>query len=150
MKENIPDTYTQTRRLICDCCDKKNYLVHYRLLKNYVGHGMTVDKVHTVISFEQSKWLKKYINFNFQKRTKAKNDFEKDFYKLLNSAFSGKTMLNFRNRRKIEFVKKDDTDKNIKQQSKMTFNGIPKSHETYDSYVRHSNRTKCLWIGLFI
>ena len=57
MKEIIPDTFTQTKKLICDWCDKKNSLVHYRLLKIYVRHGMIVDKVHTVISFEQSKWL---------------------------------------------------------------------------------------------
>ena len=58
------DTYTQTKKLICDCSDKKNYLVHYRMLKFYVTHGMKVEKVHNVISFKQSKWLEKYLNFN--------------------------------------------------------------------------------------
>ena len=63
----------------------------------------------------------KNINFNTQKRSKAKNDFEKDFYKLLNNAFYGKTMKNVRNRLKIKFVKKDDYREIIKQQSKLTF-----------------------------
>ena len=67
---------------------------------------MEVDKVHSVISFKQSKWLEKYININTQKRNKAKNDVEKDFNKLLNNAFYGKTMENVRNRCKIKFKKK--------------------------------------------
>ena len=48
---------------------------------------MVIDKVHELISFEQSKWLEKYMNFNTQKRNQAVNDFENDFYKLLNNAF---------------------------------------------------------------
>ena len=84
--------------MLCDWTDKKNYLVHYRMLKFYVRHGMTVEKIHEVKSFKQSKWLEKYINFNTQKRNKAVNDFEKDFYKLLNIAIYGKTMENVRNR----------------------------------------------------
>ena len=107
----------------------KNYLVRYRMLKFYVRHGMVVEKVHQIRSFKQSKWLEKYINFNTQKRNMAKNDFEKDFYKLLNNAFYGKTMEIVRNGCKIEFIKKDDINKIIKQQSKLTFNGIHKSYE---------------------
>ena len=113
--------------MICDWSDEKNYLVHYRMLKFYFRHGMIVEKVHNVISLKQSTWLEKYICLDTQKRSKAKNVFEKDFYKLLNIAFYGKTMENVRNRMKVEFIKKDDTDKIIKQQSKVTFNGIHKS-----------------------
>ena len=75
-KESIkPNNYTQTKKLICDFSDNKNYLTHYRMSKNYVRYGMEVEKVHTVISFKQSKCLEKYISFNNQKRKKAKNDF---------------------------------------------------------------------------
>ena len=77
MKKNKPDTYTQTKMLICDCSDKKNYLIHYRMLKIYVRHGIVVDKVHEIISFKQSKCLEKYINFNAQKKTHAVINFEK-------------------------------------------------------------------------
>ena len=104
MNEIKPDTYIQTKKLICDFSDKKNYLIPYRMLKFYLRHGMIVDEVHNIISFRQSRWLEKYINFNTQKRNKAKNDFEKDFYKLLNNAFYGKTMENVRNRLKIKFI----------------------------------------------
>ena len=102
MKEIKPDNYTSTKKLICDWSDKKNYLVHYRMLKFYIRHGIIIDKVHNIISFKQSKWLEKYISFNTQKRN---NDFEKDFYKLLNNAFYGKIMENVRNRLKIKSIK---------------------------------------------
>ena len=79
--------------------------------------------------------MEKYIKFKTQKRNQAVNDFEKDFYKLLNNAFYGKTMENVRNRLKIKFVKKDDYREIIKQQSKLTFTGIHKSYENCDSYT---------------
>ena len=94
MKKVKPKNYTKAKKLICDWTDKKNYLVHYRMLKFYVRHGMVVDKFHKIISFKQSKWLEKHINFNTQKSKNSKNDFEKDFYKMLNNAFYGKTMDN--------------------------------------------------------
>ena len=57
---------------------------------------MEVVKVHTGNSFKQSKWLQKYISFITRKRNNAKNEFDKDFYKLLNKNFHGKTMENVR------------------------------------------------------
>ena len=87
VKEIKPDTYIPTSKLICDWSDKKNYLIHYRMLKFYIRHGMIVGKVHDIISFRQSRWLEKYISFNTQKRNKAVNDFEKGCYKLLNNVF---------------------------------------------------------------
>ena len=153
MKEIQPDTYTQTKKLICDWSDKKNYLVHYRILKFYTRHGMVVDKIHNNISFKQSRWLEKYINFNTQKRNQAKNDFEKDFYKLLNNAFYGKTMENVRNRLKIKFIKKDDYREIIKQQSKLSFNGIHKSYENCDSYTFKQNEVlmdKPIYLGFSV
>ena len=78
MKENIPDTYTENKKMICDWFDKKKYLIHYRMLKFYVRYGMIVDKVHDIISFRQSRWLEKNINFITQKRNQALIDFEKN------------------------------------------------------------------------
>ena len=153
MKEIKPDNYTSTKKLICDWSDKKNYLIHYRMLKFYIRHGMIVDKVHNIISFKQSRWLEKYINFNTQKRNKAKNDFEKDFYKLLNNAFYGKTMESVRNRLKIKFIKKDNHKKIIEYQSKLTFNGIHKSYENCDSYTLRYNEIlmdKPIYLGFTV
>ena len=153
MESIKPDTYVQSSKLICDWSDKKNYLVHYRMLKFYIRHGMIVDKVHSVISFKQTKWLEKYISFNTQKRNKAKNDFEKDFYKLLNNAFYGKTMENVRNRLKIKFIKKDNYRKIIEYQSKLTFNGIHKSYENCHSYTFKQNEVlmdKPIYLGFTV
>ena len=122
------------------------------MLKFYVRHGMEVKKVHTVISFKQSKWLENYMSFNTQKRKKAKIEFKKDFYKLLNNTFYGKTMGNVRNRIRVEFIK-DETDEIIKQQSKMTFNGIHKSYENYDSYKFKQNEVlmdKPIYLGFSV
>ena len=153
MKKIQPENYTRSKKLICDWSDKKNYLVHYRMLKFFVRNGIIVDKVHSIISFKQSRWLEKYISFNTQKRNKAKNDFEKEFNKLLNNAFYSKTMENVRNRLKIKFIKKDDYKEIIKHQSKLTFNGIHKSYENCDSYTFKQNEVlmdKPIYLGIAV
>ena len=109
------------------------------MLKFYVRHGMIVDKIHEKFSFKQNRWLEKYITFETQKRNKAENDFEKDFYKLLNNAFYGKTMENVHNRLRLEIIEKYHDKEIIKQQSKIKFNGIHKSYETCDSYLFKEN-----------
>ena len=153
MKSIKPENYTKSKKLICDWSDKKKYLIHYRVLKFFVRHGMIVEKIHEIISFKQSRWLEGYISFNTQKRNKAKNDFEKDFFKLLvNSAF-GKFLENVRNRLGLEIIKKGDFKKIIKQQSKLTFNGIQKSYENYDSYTFEKNEVvmdKAIYVGFSI
>ena len=60
------DTFTQTKKLICGWSDKKNYLIHYRMLKFCVRHGMVVNTVHDITSYRQSKWLEKFIKFKTQ------------------------------------------------------------------------------------
>ena len=102
---------------------------------------MVNDKVHDILSFKQSRsrWLENYLNFNTQETNQAVNDLQKDFYKLLNNAFYGKTMENVRNRLKIKFVKKDDYREILKQQSKLTFKGIHKTYENCDSYAFKQN-----------
>ena len=143
-----PETYTNSKKLICDWTDKKKYLIHYRMLKFYIRHGMIVEKIHEIISFKQSRWLEKYISFNTQKRNKAENDFEKDFFKLLVNAASVKFLENVRNRLNLELIKKDNIKKIINQQSKLTFCGIQKSHENYYSYT--FKKTRLLRIKLYM
>ena len=134
-KKIKPKNYTKSKKLICDWTDKKKYLLHYRMLRIFVRHGMIVEKIHEIISFKQSEWIEKYICFSTQKRNRAKNDFERDFFKLLVNAAFGKFLENVRNRLEIEFIKKNDYKKFIEQQSKLVFNGIHKSYENCVSYT---------------
>ena len=87
------------KKLICSIESKEKYLAHIRALKQALNHGLKLKKVHRVIQFNQRAWLFSYINMNTKLRKDAKNDFEKDFYKLLNSSVFGKTMENVRNYR---------------------------------------------------
>ena len=82
------------------------------MLNFFVRHGMIVNEIHEIISFKQSKLLQIYIGFKTLKRKRAKNDFEKDLYKLLNYAFYGKTMENVPNRLRLEVIEKYE-NKNI-------------------------------------
>ena len=75
---------------------------------------MVVDNIDEKISYKQNKWLEKNIFFNTQKRNMARNHFGKGFYNLPNNAFYGKTMENVRNCLSLEFIKKDDSNKNKK------------------------------------
>jgi hypothetical protein len=91
-------------KLVPNLNDKKQYVVDVRNLKFYVDHGLIVRKVHKVITFDQRRWMKPYIDFNTEKRQEAKNEFEKDFFKLMCNSCFGKTMENLRTRVDMTFV----------------------------------------------
>ena len=92
------------KKLVCSIHDKENYVMHIRALKQALNHGLMLKKVHKVIQFNQEAWLKPYIDMNTKLRTDAKNDFEKDFFKLMNNAVFGKTIENVRKNRDIRLV----------------------------------------------
>ena len=91
-------------KLVPNLRDKKNYIIHIQALNHALQHGLRLDRIHRVIEFNQSPWLKTYIDFDTQLRTAATNDFEKDFFKLMNNSVFGKTIENIRKHRNIKLV----------------------------------------------
>ena len=84
------------KKIIPNLDDKTNYVVHYRNLQLYLSLRMKVTKIHEVLKFKQSDWMKNYIDFNTEKRMNATNYFEKDFFKLMIISVYGKTKENLR------------------------------------------------------
>ena len=79
-------------------------MLHYRNLQLSLSLGMKLTKIHTVLRFKEPDWMKKYIDFNTEKRTNAANSFEKDFFKLMINSVYGKTMENLQNRINFRLV----------------------------------------------
>ena len=91
-------------KLISHLRPKKDYVIHYKNLKQYLDMGLELKAVHRAISFEQSPWMEPYIRKNTELRKGAKNEFEKDFFKLMNNSVFGKTIENLRKRQSIKLV----------------------------------------------
>ena len=101
------------KKLIPNLRDKNNYVIHYKNLMQCLKAGLKLKKIHRGIKFYESAFLKPYINKNTSLRTKAKNDFEKDFFKLMNNSVFGKTMENIRNRVNVKLVNSEDKFKKL-------------------------------------
>ena len=106
-------------KLICHFKPRKNYVIHYRALRQCLELGMKITAVHRGISFYQSPWMEPYIRKNTELRKCAANNFEKDFFKLMNNSVFGKTIENIRKRQNIVLV--DDRKKALKLSSRPNF-----------------------------
>ena len=79
-------------------------VLHYKNLNQYLDLGLKVTKVHRALAFDQSPWLKTYMNLNTQKQTAAEFSFEKGFFKLMNNSVFGKTIENLRKRVNVTLI----------------------------------------------
>ena len=102
MEKQVTDE--KRKKLILNVMDKTCYVVHIRNLKYYLEVGLKLKQIHRTIKFKQSEWLKKWIDFNTDKRIKSTNDFYKDLFKLMNNAVFGKTMEDVRSHQEFELV----------------------------------------------
>ena len=103
------------KKLICNLHNKKKYVLQIKSLKQALNHGLKFKKIHRIIEFNQKAWLIDiwYIDMNTELRKLAKDDFEKDLFKLLNNAVFGKTMENIRKHGDIKLVTTDKKKKEI-------------------------------------
>ena len=101
----------KVEKLIPNLRDKKKYIIHYKNLEQYLDLGLELSGIHRGIKFEESEWLKPYIDINTKLRAKANNKFEKEFLKLMNNSVFGKTMENIRNRVNIKLINNRDIAK---------------------------------------
>ena len=106
-------TVNKVEKLIPNLNDKTKYVIHHETLKLYLSLGLKLTKIHRGITFDECAWLKPYIDLNTNLRAKAKNDFEKDFFKLMNNSVFGKTMENIRNRVDIRLVTRESQAKKL-------------------------------------
>ena len=95
-------------KLIPNLRDKKKYVIHYKSLIQCLRLGMKLKRIYRGIKFKESAWMKPYIDMNTELRAKAKNNFEKDHYKLMNNSVFGKTMENIRNRVNVKLVNNEE------------------------------------------
>ena len=118
----------KTSKLVTTLDDKKDYVVHISALKQALNHGSKFTKIHNVLEFKQVAWMKKYIDKNTKLRSEAKNDFEKDFFKLMNNSVYGKTMENVRKHRDIHLVTTDSERKKLVSEP---------NYHTYKQFSEH-------------
>ena len=139
------------KKLVCNLRNKKIYVVHIRSLKQALNHGLKLKKVHRIIEFNQEAWLKNYIHMNTELRKIVKNDFEKDFFKLMNNAVFGKTMENVRKNRDIKLVTADKKrSKLVSEPNYHTMNYISEDLSIIEMKRTKAKINKPTYLGLSI
>ncbi|CAG8552482.1 13913_t:CDS:2 [Acaulospora colombiana] len=146
--------YTKTKKLVPNLNNKKKYIVHYRALQFYIKQGVVLTKIHRAIEFNQSPWMKPFMEELARSRALAKKDFEKNMYKLLGNANYGKTVENVRKYQRIDFVRPEGESKKFK---KLVADPSYKSHrilaENLVGISRHQSKarlSKPIFIGMSV
>ena len=138
-------------KLIPNLRNKTKYVIHYKNLIQCLKAGLKLKKIHRGIKFIESEWMKPYIEMNTNLRTKAKNNFEKDFFKLMNNSVFGKTMENIRNRVNVKLVNTEEKFKKLS--AKLNYKGCKIFNENLISvHMKKTSLTmnKPVYLGMCI
>ena len=139
------------KKLVCNLLNKKKYVVHINSMKQALNHGLKLKKIHRVTEFNQKAWLKPYIDMNTELRKVADNDFENDFYNLMNNAVFGKTMENIRKHRDIKLVTTDKKRSNLVSEPNYdTINLISENLSIIEMKKTKVKINKPIYLGLSI
>ena len=139
------------KKLVCNLFNKKKYVAHINALKRALNHGLKLKKIHRVIEFNQEAWLKPYIDMNTELRKVAKNDFEKDLFKLMNNSVFVKTMENIRKHRDIKLVTTDKRrSKLVSEPNYQTVNLISEDLSIIEMKKTKVKINKPIYLGLSI
>ena len=139
------------KKLVCNLYDKKKYVLHTNSLKQTLNHGLKLKKIHRIIEFNQEAWLKPYIDMNTELRKLARNDFEKDLFKLMNNLVFGKTMENIRKRKDIKLVTTDKKRcKLVSEPNYHTMNLISENLSIIEMKKTKVKMNKPIYLGLSI
>uniref|UniRef100_A0A336MAQ8 CSON012963 protein n=1 Tax=Culicoides sonorensis TaxID=179676 RepID=A0A336MAQ8_CULSO len=149
--------FGNTEKLCATLENKKNYVVHYRNLKQAMQNGLILKKVHKILKFKQSKWIAPYINLNNTLRSMATSDAEKDLYKLMNNAIFGKSVENVLKRRKIYLCSSWQSRHNRKGAAEYIASGYCKKIKVFDETLiaaelapKLINLNKPVYIGFIV
>ena len=139
------------KRLVCNLFNKKKYVAHINTLKQAINRGLKLKKIHRVIEFNQKEWLKPYIDMNTELSKAAKNDFEKDLFKLMNNSVFGKKIKNIRKHRDIKLVTTDKKrSKLVSEPNYHTINLISEDLSIIEMKKTKVKMNKPIYLGLSI
>ena len=139
------------KKLVCNLYNKKKNVVHINLLKQALNHELKLKKIHRIIEFNQEAWLKPYIDMNTELRKLARNDFEKDLFKLMNNSKFGKTRENIRKHRDIKLVTTDKKrSKLVSEPNYHTINSISEDLSIIEMKKTKVKMNKPIYLGLSI
>ena len=140
-----------SKKLVCNLFNKKKYVVHINSLKQALNHGLKFKNILRVIEFNQNQWLKPYIDMNTELRKAAKNEFDKDLFKLTNNSVFGKAMENIRKHRDIKLVTTDKKrSKLVSEPNYHTINLISEDLSIIEMKKTKVKMNKPIYLGLSI
>ena len=144
--------YTKANeKIVLNLLDKERYVLHKEALQFYISKGLKVKKCHSVMTFKQSKCMKEYIEKNNKARNRAKTEFERNFFKLMNNSVYGKTIENVRNR--VNATMCMNKKKFLKHANDLKCKDFTIFHDEFAIVMKHKNKielTKPIYLGASI